>query len=184
MLFWTDERRNAVLQMTAGQIYDISQYGMKDYFRDMYRDNPKTQKLGVYDPYRNHYIIASNEETSRPCSLTLSKDGETYPAVKPGLEEINTGKPDLYVYSNTSWTTSIVYSAGDNWVAGVPASGFGDQGIYLGVADNNTGSLRTATITFTYCGGLTTTFVITQARSGGLVSVIGWSVHNGKFTRF
>jgi hypothetical protein len=183
-IWWCDERRGAVLQMTAGQIVDISKYGMKDFFRDMYRDNPRTQKLGVYDPYRHHYVLASNEEDSIPCSLRLSKDGANYPARKGEAADIDSRLPDFFVYSNTSWTTSIVYSSGDNWVVGVPGSGFGDQAIYLGVANNNTGAERTATITFTYCDGSTATFTVTQSRGGGLVSVGVWSFHNGKYKRF
>jgi hypothetical protein len=182
-IWWCDERRGAVLQMTAGQIVDISKYGMKDFFRDMYRDNPRTQKLGVYDPYRHHYVLASNEDTSVACSLSLSKEGQTYPAYKPGGNTIST-IPTFYVYSNTSWTTGIVYSAGSGWVTGLPASGYGDQAIYLGIADNNSGAQRTATITFTYCSGATATFTITQSRAGGGVAVISWVGYNGKFTRF
>jgi hypothetical protein len=79
-IWWCDERRGAVLQMTAGQIVDVAKYGMKDFFRDAFKENPKTQKLGVYDPYRNQYVLASNESTSLPCSLRLSINGQKYPA--------------------------------------------------------------------------------------------------------
>jgi hypothetical protein len=182
-IWWCDERRGAVLQMTAGQIVDISKYGMKDFFRDAFRDNPKTQKLGVYDPYRHHYVLASNEDSSVPCELTVSKDGATFPAYTDGVNAISP-KPTFYVYSNTSWTTSIVYSAGNNWLTGVHASGYGDQSFYLGVADNLSAAQRTATITFTYCDCLTTTFVVTQSRAGGLINLVTWIGHNGKYDKF
>lgn len=182
-IWWCDERRGAVLQMTAGQIVDISKYGMKDYFRDMFRDNPKTQKLGVYDPYRHQYILASNDESSVPCELSLSINGDKYPASNPGLEEINDQRPDFYVYSNTSWTCEISYGSGSGWVAGYPASGFGDQAIFLGIADNHTLATRTATLTFTYCGGLTATYTITQARGNG-VTIRPIVAHNGNINKF
>jgi hypothetical protein len=182
-IWWCDERRGAVLQMTAGQIVDVAKYGMKDFFRDAFKENPKTQKLGVYDPYRNQYVLASNESTSLPCSLRLSINGQKYPATSNGLIDINDERPDFYVYSNTSWTCSISYTAGSNWVAGFPASGFGDQAIFLGVANNNAPSVRKATLTFTYCGGLTATFVVTQAR-GRRITVTPIVAHNGNIIKF
>jgi hypothetical protein len=69
-------------------------------------------------------------------------------------------------------------------VTGLPASGYGDQAIYLGVANNNSGAARTAILTFTYCSGATATFTITQARSGKPVVISAWIGHNGKFTKF
>jgi hypothetical protein len=182
-IFWADERRGSVLKMTTGQIVDISEKGMKDYFRDLFKDNPRTQKLGVYDPYRHQYIIASNEDLSVPCILELSSDGHTYPATNPGLEEISLERPDFTVTSNTSWTVGIVYSAGTNWVTGYPTSGTGDWEVHLAIGDNRSGSSRTATITFTYCDGETATFVVTQSK-GRKITVHPIRIHNGHFTKF
>jgi hypothetical protein len=168
--FWTDSRRGAILSMNGDSISNISNLGMKSYFRDLFRDNTDTQKIGVYDPYSHHYVIASNENTSRPCSLELSSDGDNYASgVKSGIEVKATNQPDFSVISNASWTAAIVYSAGSNWVTGWPAAGFGNQDVYLGVADNNTGVVRTATITFTYCSGLTKTYIVTQGAGVHLV---------------
>ena len=182
-IFWADERRGSVLKMTTGQIVDISEKGMKDYFRDLFKDNPRTQKLGVYDPYRHQYIIASNEDLSVPCILELSSDGHTYPATNPGLEEISLERPDFTVTSNTSWTVGIVYSSGTNWVTGYPTSGTGNWEVHLAIGDNRSGSSRTATITFTYCDGETATFVVTQSK-GRRITVHPIRVHNGRFTKF
>ena len=182
-IWWCDERRGAVLQMTAGQIVDVAKYGMKDFFRDAFKENPKTQKLGVYDPYRNQYVLASNESTSLPCDLRLSIEGKKYPAKSDFIIGVNNNTPDFYVYSNTSWTCSISYTAGSNWVTGFPASGFGDQAIFLGVANNNTSSLRKATLTFTYCGGLTATFIVTQS-AGRRIVLTPIVAHNGNIIKF
>ena len=161
--------------MQGDNIQEIDKLGMTTYFRELLKNNPNTQKLGVYDPYSKQYIIASNENSSKPCSLSLSVSESTFPSNSSSdtgeVAEIN--KPTLTVYSNTDWSTGIVYSAGSGWVTGVPYSGFGDQGIFIAVAPNNTGSVRTATITFTYCDGQTATHTITQG-AGSKIIITTW----------
>jgi len=172
--YFTDARRGTVLNMSGETIVSISKLGMKSYFRDLMRGSLNTQKLGVYDPYNGHYILASNANTSKPCRLTLSRPGGTYSADQnPNIEFVGNDKPDFSVYSNTSWTVGIVYSAGSGWVTGWPTSGVGDEGVFLGVSDNNTAVTRTATITFTFCGGLTATYIVTQG-PGKVIIVKPW----------
>jgi hypothetical protein len=182
-MFFTDERRGSVIKIENGQIDDIAKYWMKDHFRDLFSESPKTQKLGVYDPYKQQYIIASNNESSSACMLRLRENYANYPALSETGEYENGSRPDIEVISNTSWTTSIVYNGGSGWVSGYPASGFGDESIYLAISNNNSAAIRTATITFTYCDASTITFTITQSR-GKRVTVRPILSHNGKFTKF
>ena len=176
--YWTDSRRGTVLSMKSEGIQPISSLGMKSYFRNLMKDSPNTQKLGVFDPNTESYVIASNNNTSRPCSLTLSKYGGEYPSGNRDYE-VSFGKYvfDFAVYSNTSWTAAIVYSAGSGWVNGWPASGFGDESIDLHIANNTTNAVRTATITFTFCNSLTVTYVVTQA-PGENITVHPWVLTN------
>jgi hypothetical protein len=162
-MFWTDARRGVVLNMIGDEIQKpLSDQGMKDYFRDLFRNDPNTRKLGAYDPRKNHYVLASNNVNSSPCFLDIVVfQSEFSSSGNIGIEILNT-LPQIAIVSNSDWTTSIVYSAGSGWVTGIPTSGFGDQNIHVGVGDNQSGSTRTATVTFTYCGGLTTDYVITQ----------------------
>jgi hypothetical protein len=177
-IFFTDARRGAVIKMTSGGSFDIAENGMKSYFRDLFKNDPNTMKIGVYDPYKHQYIIASNDDPSIPCSLELSIKGNKYPAnTETGPAIQNESAPDFSVISNTDWTATISYSAGSGWVVwepgGFPITGFGDRDVYLAVADNTTGSTRTATITFTYCGGLTKEFLISQG-AGKKGNVVIW----------
>ena len=181
-IFFTDQRRGAVLKLTSSGIFPISQNGMRSYFRDLMKDNPNTQKLGVYDPHSNHYILSSNEDTSVPCGLSINKTRRTYPSsVHEGLGTVNDGRPDFVISSTTSWTCYISYSSGSGWVTisggNFPVSGYGNQDIFLGIADNNTGVVRKATITISYCSGETKTFTITQG-SGKRVLVTAWVSNN------
>ena len=165
-IYFTDARRGEVLKLTTGGIFPIVD-GMTDYFRDLFMENPDTFKMGVYDPYNDQYILASNNRTSNPCSLRLSKKGEVYSSNGvEGSEYVNNNTPDFYIYSNSDWTIDISYSSGSGWVTGYPPSGSGDQAIFLGVADNDSGINRTATLTITYCGGLTATFTVYQSKGG------------------
>ena len=177
-IFFTDQRRGAVLKLTVSGIVDISRKGMKSYFRDMLKNNPNTQKLGVYDPYQNHYILASNEDTSIPCILTLSSDTGKYQASQGiGIEQVSDTRPDFSISSSSSWTISIAYSAGTGWVTGFPISGYGDEDVFLGIGDNNSGAARTATLTVTYCGGKTVTYIVNQG-SGKRIRVVTWISNN------
>ena len=45
------------------------------------------------------------------------------------------------------------------------------------MANNTTGSVRTATITFTFCGSQTVTYVVTQAAGIGII-VHPWVIGN------
>jgi hypothetical protein len=167
MLFFTDSRRGVALMMEGDEISPISYLGMRAHIRELMKSNPNTQKLGVYDQFSNQYIIASNDDTSKPCFLELNRSESTFPAntgasVAIAIED---NKPTFSVTSNTDWTVAIVYSAGSGWVTGVPFSGSGDQNIFLILAQNISLLNRTATITFTYCDGLTAVHTVTQAAS-------------------
>ena len=182
-MFFTDERRGSVIKIENGQIGDISELWMKDHFRDLFSTAPKTQKLGVYDPYKQQYIIASNNNPSSACRLSLRENYANYPSETPGGIYVNNNKPDIIVLSNTSWTVSIVYSWGSDWVTGYPSSGFGDESIYLGIADNTGSFSRQAIIKFTYCDASYVEFTITQA-VGNSLTVTPLLSYNGNFKKF
>ena len=169
-VYWTDSRRGTVLSMGSEGISVISDSGMGSYFRELMRTSPNTQKIGVFDPYSKHYVIAANEYTSKPCYLTLSKYNEKYPA-SPGLQF--SPVQGFQVISNANWTSEITYSAGSGWITNVPTTGSGDTYIEPTLADNTTGAVRTATITFTFCGGNTVSYEITQGR-GKRITVFPW----------
>lgn len=172
MLFFTDGIRGAVLMMVGTEIKVISDDGMSDYFRDLFKNDPNTRKIGAFDPYRGQYVIASNDDASRPCDLVVEPSGRNYDKYGNFVITGGSSNADFTITSNTNWTASIAYSSGTGWVTGFPTSGFGDQEVFLNVATNNTFSNRTATITITYCGGLTDTYIITQAKSTKIKVII------------
>lgn len=63
--YFTDQKRGSVIRLTgAGTNEDlsvISNEGMRSWFRDLFINDGKTQKLGGYDPYMAEYVLSSNE---------------------------------------------------------------------------------------------------------------------------
>jgi len=157
-VFFTDAKRGLVLQMENEQITEISAWGMKDFFRDIMRENPYTQKLGCYDPYQQKYTLAFNDQKVVPCRLTLSRDSYKGPATPFNIMA-------FLISTDTAWTISVVNEGyGTNWVSNYATSGYGPQNIFINVAQNNTGFNRFVTFVVSYCDGLTQEFVLNQAK--------------------
>jgi hypothetical protein len=158
LVFFTDARRGLVLQIENDQITEISDWGMKDFFRDIMRENPYTQKLGCYDPYQHKYVLAFNDQKVIPCKLTLSRYSYKGPATPFNFTA-------FFINTDTSWTISVQNEGyGTYWVSNYATSGYGPQNVSINVAANNTGFNRFVTFVVTYCDGLTQEFVLTQAK--------------------
>jgi hypothetical protein len=151
ILFFTDARRGAVLQMINDEVIEISDSGMKNYFRDIMKDNPNTQKLGSFDPFNNQYVISFNDQSVNPCELSIA----------PTISVTNAAAKTLFLFtitSNTSWTLS----SNQTWLTLPISSGFGNEDIYGSVELNDGEMFRTAKVTITYCDGLEEEFTLLQ----------------------
>jgi hypothetical protein len=158
-VYFADQRRGVVLQMVGEQILEISSLGMTDYFRDLMKDNPNTQKLGAYDPHNNMYVLASNDQRSIPCVLTIAPKKRSVPKDGP------LGYFMFTITTDVSWTITLINTGyGTSWVTDYPTSGNGSQDIYATIAQNATVNNRTVEFEVEYCDGLTETFTLTQAR--------------------
>lgn len=61
--YWADEKRGVWLRKGQSGIEIISSNGLRDWFRDYFRNNPKSKNLGCYDPFYNQLTIALNGST-------------------------------------------------------------------------------------------------------------------------
>lgn len=61
-VWFTDAKRGRVLRLSTDGITPISEYGMRDYFRDSFRAYTNNKKIGAYDPYFDQYILNVNQE--------------------------------------------------------------------------------------------------------------------------
>ena len=155
-IFFTDQKRGAVLNLTQSGIKQISTYGMRSYFRDLFDDNPSTQKLGAFDPYEFKYVLSNNNRSVIPCEFEVSPDT----IFIDDTEQFNSFL--FSIKSNADWSISDDAA----WLTLSPSSGHGNADIVGDVTENTTGSERTATITITYCDGQTKTVSLTQTVSG------------------
>jgi hypothetical protein len=168
LMWFADPRNGVVLQMEGDTMVEVSSLGMRDYFRDLMRDNPFTQKLGAYDPFNHVYMISNNSQRSIPCRLSISRNSLSVPKDNLGylLFSINTDSP---------WTiTAVNIGFGTNWIGNFATSGSGSQNIYGEVAANNTSINRQVELRVTHCDGLTESFILTQARGrkGTIITLV------------
>ena len=154
-IFFTDQKRGAVLNLTQSGIKVASSYGMKNWFRDLFDDYPSTQKLGAFDPYEFKYVLASNDTSIVSCELEVTNDdifvsGDAF-----------TNGFLFNITTNSSWSISVVNGS---WLTLNATSGRGNR-VITGTVTSNLGNTvnRVATITITYCDGLTKEITLTQS---------------------
>ena len=57
--YFTDKKRGVVLRLTRDGLTEISNYGMRDYFKDNLKSN--TKLIGMYDNVKDQYILHLKE---------------------------------------------------------------------------------------------------------------------------
>ncbi len=58
-MYFADEYRGAVCRLSNNGIFEISSFGMADWFKDLFRDQPGKRKMGGIDPFKGRYVIAT-----------------------------------------------------------------------------------------------------------------------------
>jgi hypothetical protein len=61
--YWADEKRGVWLRKGQSGIEIISQNGLKDWFRDYFRNNPKSKNLSCCDPFYGQLTLGLNGNT-------------------------------------------------------------------------------------------------------------------------
>lgn len=60
-IYFTDAKRGYVLRLGMDGITEISQYGMRTWFKDLFRSSINKKKVGAFDPYNDVYTLASED---------------------------------------------------------------------------------------------------------------------------
>lgn len=174
-MYFTDSKRGAVLQLGLNGIFEISQLGMNDYFKDLFRDNLNTQKLGAMDPHKEQYVLSSNTTPAPPCNFSF--EANFVPQIgKSGSTET------LEITSSKAWTvTAIDTGSGVDWITfngSSPSYGSSrSETVNLVFQANSTTSNRFFQLQISGCGSSTTNINFTQSGQGGLTTgVIGVGV--------
>lgn len=70
-LYFTDTKRGSVMRLSGDGLTEISNYGMRRYFKDEFKDSFSNKKVGGFDPYHDQYYLSlSNETISTPLLLS------------------------------------------------------------------------------------------------------------------
>ncbi len=140
-LFFTDARRGAVLALQGDGLFEISSRGMKNWFKANLNTN--TQKLGMFDPYFEQYIVSNNNNSVKVCNFSLSNT--TVVVSGNGV----TNGFGFNIDSNTSWT---IATPTVNWITVSDSSGNGSQTINITVLENLSSARQTTLIITNGCG--------------------------------
>ena len=165
-MYFADAKRGAVCRLGANGIFEISSQGMSDYFKDLFRDNFRTQKLGVIDPFKEHYVLSSNDTPAPPCEFDFVIETTDVPG--PSIQLVN-----INVTSTANWTLTLVDTGdGIGWAtlnATTPTyTGFGNEVVTLKISPNLTTFKRSLDILGTGCAGALPAVSITQGTGSKL----------------
>jgi hypothetical protein len=150
-IFFTDARRGVALRVAGNSIQEISMQGMRDWFKDLFIAGINRQKIGVFDPYNQMYVLASNDDTASACELVVTPSSLT-------VDRTSQSKNIFDIQSNSGWVITNIPA----WMTVAPSSGTGNQDVSADIAVNGTGVSRTATLTITASCGVVRTLTITQ----------------------
>jgi hypothetical protein len=172
-IYFADSKRGAILTMSGNQIQEISALGMQDYFIDLMREYPDTQKLGCYDPHNQAYVLASNDISITNCNLRLNR------LSKNVASNTSSFANNLFtIICDVSWSITLQdLGYGTSWVSNYQLFGFGTTDITAIIAQNLTGLNRSLRFVVTYCDGKQQKFLLTQGASpsGNIINVV---IHN------
>ena len=172
-IYFADSKRGAILTMSGNQIQEISALGMQDYFIDLMREYPDTQKLGCYDPHNQAYVLANNDISVTNCNLRLNR------LSKNVASNTSSFANNLFtIICDVSWSITLQdLGYGTSWVSNYQLFGFGTTDITAIIAQNLTGSNRSLRFVVTYCDNKQIKFQLTQGASpsGNIINVV---IHN------
>jgi hypothetical protein len=84
--YFTDTKRNVVLNLKGEDLIPISNTGMSSWFRNKFKDRIGYQNIGGYDPYMKEYVLSINDNKlpSEPivynCGTTISQKNTSTPS--------------------------------------------------------------------------------------------------------
>ena len=110
--YWVDKNRGSVLRLSRDGITEVSNYGMKDFFRDNLKDT--TLAVGSFDTYKKHYIISlqgvnmNNDQDKKYYTLNFDdriNGWVTFYTFKPAFGGSLNGQ--YYTIKNNEETTDV-----------------------------------------------------------------------------
>jgi hypothetical protein len=148
-MFFTDARRGAVIRLGDNGLFEISSQGMKNWFKANL--DPSTIKLGMMDPYFEHYVLANDKDRKvQACVFEVSDTTITFTE--------GSGSQSIVITSNNEWYIEVPTN---DWLTVSPKYGNDKQTITI-TATANMGSLRSLILSIFGCSS-TKTVTVSQA---------------------
>ena len=114
MKYFVDKNRNAVLRLAGGNITEISNYGMIDFFRDTLSSVTSTGViLGAFDNYTQNYVLSIQPNNRYEPDGTLYKT-LSFDERSKGWTSFFTYKPDAMFSSQGYFYSAKDYSDASN----------------------------------------------------------------------
>ena len=149
-MYFTDSRHGSVMRLGANGMFEISSQGMRNYFKGLFQGDA-TQKIGAIDPFKERYVLSSNDVLSVPCSFDFRPlNGKDF-NIGNSAQSVQ-----VSVTATASWTVALQDTGdGTSWLtingAAAPYSGHGNEIITFNYAANSGPSNRSLQINFTGC---------------------------------
>lgn len=142
-MYFADAKRGAVIRLGQDGLFEISNNGMSDYFKDLFRDNFTKQKLGVYDPFKEQYVISNTNQSAIPCEASVKTN--FIPDSPFIFFTYNPNTATINIESTRSWTVNLVDTGdGTSWVTingQTPTyNGSLNEAVRLDIANNGLGT--------------------------------------------
>ncbi len=169
-IYFVDAKRGVVLRLATDGITEISDYGMRDFFRDYFISTGDNKRFGSYDPYFDQYVlnIKAEAETmvnSYECDTQFQKFNETETFVYTLALDSLVNSIDIgYTVTTGSININVNYDGSDTASGTVTGTGT------LNVPKNNT-AVDTATVTITVVSSPATYDITNGCTFGTLTTV-------------
>lgn len=147
-VFFTDSKRGAVINLKGGtglndQLNIISDYGMRSWFRDEFKDNVRNVFLGGYDPYTREYVLSMTDDSldiqvdTIGCGVVISQETTSVPFTYNVELESVIGDSGVN-YNITSGSVLITVTYNGSVVVNQEVTGEGTLGFNKDLYDVNT----------------------------------------------
>lgn len=175
-MWWPDSKRGVICRLGADGITEVSNYGMRNFFRELLADNVGGVKVGGYDPFYDQYVLTIKEDTSvpslrYPCeSIIFKKDLEsafTYTVVA----DSNTSTYDIG-YDVAAGGVDISVTHDGTTTSTGPVSGLGGNGLGTLTVNKTNSTIDEATVVITPTSSPATVKITNGCTKADIVEVI------------
>jgi len=130
-IYFTDAKRGAVMRLSNNGLQEISAYGLRQFFRDEFKDSIDSQKLGGFDLYQDQYVLHPSNDTAIPPVNVICKEsvlrndfsGELVINIDYGLSLGETGI-DYEVFDGAEMVVKLEWDG--NIISSSTVSGIGE----------------------------------------------------------